>query len=94
MSAPSREYDVVVFGITSTVGMEIYKLMATKYTNTKWAIAGRRRGPLEEIAADAGALTPPRPHTVPSLVRRIPIAFAFAFAVAIAITVVSSGDGE
>ena len=83
MSASSREYDVVVFGITSTVGMEIYKLMATKYINTKWAIAGRRQKPLEKIAADAGALntgptTNMSPNTVPSSVRRIPIAAANA----------------
>ena len=53
----SRAYDVVVFGATSSVGVEIVKLMTLKKKGTQWAIAGRRAAPLAEIAADAAKIS-------------------------------------
>ena len=53
----SRAYDIVVFGATSSVGVEIVKLMALKKNESSWAIAGRRAAPLAEIAAGAAKIS-------------------------------------
>lgn len=52
----NRKYDVVVFGATSSVGVEIVKLLAAK-SQISWAIAGRSVKPLEAIAANAAKIS-------------------------------------
>ncbi|KAK3692265.1 Saccharopine dehydrogenase-domain-containing protein [Podospora appendiculata] len=56
-----RQYDVVVFGASGYTGKYTAQHITTHLpTNLKWALAGRSRAKLEEVAAQCKALNPDR----------------------------------
>lgn len=61
--AMNRKYDIVVFGATSSVGVEIVKYLAHNSPCT-WCIAGRRAKPLEAIAANAAKISGTSPPDI------------------------------
>jgi short subunit dehydrogenase-like uncharacterized protein len=61
MPEKSRTYDVVVFGATSFVGQILCRFLVERHgsdSDLRWAIAGRNRNKLEEVATSTGADVP------------------------------------